>query len=83
MRINFNSKISAVIWVIVWCITGLIATIGADENILWIAPVFYWTFVGPIMTDLAVERDWKGLKRYLIRSTIIIAIIIVISFYWD
>lgn len=82
MRIEFNSKKSMLIWGIIWCITAAIAS-GIESSLLFIIPFFYWTFLGSAITDLIVDKDWHGLKRFLIISTIIIAVIVIVSLYWE
>ena len=80
MRIKFNSNKSMVIWGIIWCITAAIAS-EFELSYLFIIPVIYWTFLGSAITDLVVDKDWHGLKRFLIISTIIIAVIVIVSLY--
>lgn len=82
MRINFNSNKSMFIWGIIWCITAAISS-GYEFSLLFVIPVIYWTFLGSAITDLIVDKDWYGLKRFLIKSTIIIAVIVIISLYWE
>ncbi|RCT54641.1 hypothetical protein [Winogradskyella sp. KYW1333] len=82
MRIKFNSNKSMVIWGIIWCITAAIAS-EFELSYLFIIPVIYWTFLGSAITDLVVDKDWHGLKRFLIISTIIIAVIVIVSLYWE
>ena len=82
MRIKFNSNKSMVIWVIIWCITAAIAS-AFELSYLFIIPFIYWTFLGSAITDLVVDKDWHGLKRFLIISTIIIAVIVIVSLYWE
>ena len=82
MRIKFNSNKSMVIWGIIWCITAAIAS-EFELSYLFIIPVIYWTFLGSAITDLIVDKDWYGLKRFLIKSTIIIAVIVIVSLYWE
>ena len=82
MRIKFNSNKSMVIWGIIWCITAAIAS-EFELSYLFIIPVIYWTFLGSAITDLVVDKDWNGLKRFLIISTIIIAVIVIVSLYWE
>jgi hypothetical protein len=71
-----------VIWGIIWCITAAIAS-EFELSYLFIIPVIYWTFLGSAITDLVVDKDWHGLKRFLIISTIIIAVIVIVSLYWE
>jgi len=71
-----------VIWGIIWCITAAIAS-EFELSYLFIIPVIYWTFLGSAITDLIVDKDWYGLKRFLIKSTIIIAVIVIVSLYWE
>ncbi len=82
MRIKFNSNKSMGIWAIIWCITAAIAS-GIELSYLFIIPVIYWTLLGSAITDLVVDKDWHGLKRFLIISTIIIAVIVIVSLYWE
>ena len=82
MRIKFNSNKSMVIWGIIWFITAAIAS-EFELSYLFIIPVIYWTFLGSAITDLVVDKDWHGLKRFLIISTIIIAVIVIVSLYWE
>ena len=63
MRIKFNSNKSMVIWGIIWCITAAIAS-EFELSYLFIIPVIYWTFLGSAITDLVVDKDWHGLKRF-------------------
>tara|TARA_B110000027_G_scaffold66076_1_gene70749 strand:+ start:2878 stop:3126 length:249 start_codon:yes stop_codon:yes gene_type:complete len=82
MRIKFNSKKSMAIWAIIWLITMAIAG-EFDESILFLIPFLYWTILGNAITDLVVDKDWDELKRFLIISTIIIAVIVIVSLYWE
>jgi hypothetical protein len=81
MAIRFNSKKSMIIWGCVWCITAFIA-LGFEVSFLFIIPVFYWTLLGSVISDLVVDKNWNGLKQFLIISTLIIAVIVIISLYW-
>ena len=83
MRIKFNSNKSMLIWWIILCITAEIAKRGYELSYLFIIPFIYWTFLGSAITDLVVDKDWHGLKRFLIISTIIIAVIVIVSLYWE
>lgn len=70
------------IWGVIWIITAFIAS-GVDESFFFIVPVLYWTWIGSAITDLIVEKDWHGLIRFLIISTLIIVGLIILSLYWD
>ncbi len=82
MRIKFNSNKSMFIWVIIWCITAIIAS-GIEFSSLFLIPVLYWTFLGSAITDLIVDKDWHVLRRFFIISTSIIAVIVIVSLYWE
>ena len=83
MRLKFNSNKSMVIWAIIWFITMAIAS-GFEESYLFLIPFFYWTILGNAITDLVVDKDWDELKRFLIISTLIIfVIVVVVSLYWQ
>tara|TARA_B100000787_G_C15979003_1_gene200726 strand:+ start:181 stop:399 length:219 start_codon:yes stop_codon:yes gene_type:complete len=70
------------IWGVIWGITAAIAS-EFESSYLFIIPFIYWTFLGSTITDLVVEKDWHDLKRFLIISTIIIAVIVIVSLYWE
>jgi len=82
MRIRFNSSKSLIIWFVGLCLTGLIATIGADTNVAFIFPVLCWFFVGQVFSDFIADEDWQGLKRFLLILTLVIVIILVVSLFW-
>ena len=66
MRINFNSNKSMFIWGIIWCITAAISS-GYEFTIVCNTS-YLLDFLGSAITDLIVDKDWYGLKRFLIKQ---------------
>jgi hypothetical protein len=80
---QFNSSKSFIIWFVGLCLTGFIASIGADTSVAFIFPVLGWFFIGQAISDFIADEDWHGLKRFLLILTLVIVIILVVSLFWE
>ena len=78
---NFYSRLSMIIYVIVWCIVGWFVILS-DGSIYIFSFLAFWTFCGTAFTDTVTEKNWSENKAMLIYFLILAVVSVIGYIFW-